>query len=55
LILAQKLRIPKIQLAKHMKLKKKDQSIDSLILLKGGTKYLWKELQRQSVEQNLKE
>ena len=32
---AQKLRIPKIQFLKHMKLKKKeDQSVDSSILLK---------------------
>ena len=38
-ILAQKLRIPKIQLAKHMKLKKKeDQSVDTLILLRRGNK-----------------
>ena len=36
-ILAQKLRIPKIQFAKHMKLKKKeDQSVDTLILLRRG-------------------
>ena len=34
-ILAQKLRIPKIQFAKHMKLKKKeDQSVDTLFLLR---------------------
>jgi hypothetical protein len=32
-ILAQKHRIPKIQFAKHMKLKKNDQSVDTLILL----------------------
>ena len=38
-ILAQKLRIPKIQFAKHMKLKKKeDQSVDSLFLLRMGNK-----------------
>jgi hypothetical protein len=36
-ILAQKLRIPKIQFAKHMKLKKKeDQHVDILILLRQG-------------------
>jgi hypothetical protein len=28
--LAQKLRIPKIQFAKHMKLKKEDQSVDAI-------------------------
>jgi hypothetical protein len=38
-ILAQKLRIPKIQFAKHMKLKKKeDQRVDTLILLRRGNK-----------------
>jgi hypothetical protein len=37
-ILAQKLRIPKIQFAKHMKLKKEDQSVDTLILLRMGNK-----------------
>ena len=38
-ISAQKLRIPKIQFAKHMKLKKKeDQSVDTLILLRRGNK-----------------
>jgi hypothetical protein len=39
LILAQKLRIPKIQFAKHMKLKRKeDQSVDTLFLLRMGNK-----------------
>ena len=39
MILAQKLRIPKIQFAKHMKLKKnKDQSVDTLPLLRIGNK-----------------
>jgi hypothetical protein len=39
LILAQKLRIPKIQFAKHMKLKKKEeQSVDTLFLLRMGNK-----------------
>jgi hypothetical protein len=38
-ILAQKLRIPKIQFAKHMKLKKnEDQSVDTLPLLRMGNK-----------------
>ena len=37
--LAQKLRIPKVQFVKHMKLKKKkDQSVDTLILLRRGNK-----------------
>jgi hypothetical protein len=40
-ILAQKLRLPKIQFAKHMKLKKKeDQSVLTLIFLRMGKKYL---------------
>jgi hypothetical protein len=39
LILAWKLRIPKIQFAKHMKLKKKDnQNVDTSILLRIGKK-----------------
>ena len=38
-ILAQKLRIPKIQFAKYMKLKKKeDQSVDTSSLLRMGNK-----------------
>jgi hypothetical protein len=38
---AQKLRIPKIQFAKHMKLnKKKDRSVDTLFLLRMGNKIL---------------
>jgi hypothetical protein len=38
-ILAQKLRIPKIQFAKLMKLKKKeDESVDTLFLLRRGNK-----------------
>jgi hypothetical protein len=37
LILSQKLRIPKIHFAKHMKLKKKeDESVDSSFLLRMG-------------------
>jgi hypothetical protein len=40
LILPQKLGIPKIQFAKHMKLKKKeDQSVDTSDLLRRGKKY----------------
>ena len=36
-ILAQKLRLPKIQFADHMKLKKKeDQSVDTWVLLRKG-------------------
>ena len=38
MILAQKLRIPKIQFTKHMKLKKEDQSVDALFLLRMGNK-----------------
>ena len=39
MILAWKLRIPKIQFAKHMKLKKKDnQNVDTSILLRIGKK-----------------
>jgi hypothetical protein len=39
-----------------MKLKKKEnQSVDTLVFLRRGTKYPWKELQMQSVEQRLKE
>ena len=37
-LLAQKLRIPKIQFAKHMKLKKEDQSMDTSPLLRMGNK-----------------
>ena len=38
-ILAQKLRIPKLQVAKHMKLKKnEDQSVDTLPLPRNGNK-----------------
>ena len=38
-ILVQKLRISKIQFAKHMKFKKKeDQSVDTLFLLRMGNK-----------------
>jgi hypothetical protein len=37
-MLVQKLRIPKIQFAKHMKLKKEEQSVYPLILLRRGNK-----------------
>jgi hypothetical protein len=38
-ILAQKFRLPKIQFAKHMKLKKKkDQSVDTSFILRMGIK-----------------
>jgi hypothetical protein len=38
-ILTQKLKLPKIQFAKHMKLKKKeDQSVDTSFLLRMGNK-----------------
>jgi hypothetical protein len=41
----------KIQFAKHMKLKKKeDQSVNTLPLLRSGNNHPWKELQRQSLE-----
>jgi hypothetical protein len=44
-LLAQKLRIPKIQFAKHMKLnKKEDQSVDTLFLLRMGNKILMEEV-----------
>ena len=45
------LKIPKIQFAKHMKLKKnEDKSVKTLPLLRIGNKTPWKELQRQSLE-----
>ena len=37
-ILAQKPRIPKIQLPKHKKIKKEDQSVDTSFLLRMGNK-----------------
>ena len=56
-ILVQNLRIPKVQFAKHMKLKKKeDQIVENLILLRRGNKIpMERELYRQSLEQRLKE
>jgi hypothetical protein len=39
-----------------MNLKKnEDQSVDTLVLLRRGSKYSWEEIQRQSLEQKLKE
>jgi hypothetical protein len=52
------LRILKIQFTNHMKLKKKEENTVVWILqsfLEEGTKHPWKELQRQSMEQRLKE
>jgi hypothetical protein len=49
-ILPQKFRILKIQFTKHMKLKKKTKVWILHPFLEWGTKYLWKELQRQSLE-----
>ena len=51
-ILAPKLRIPKIQLTDHLKLKKKeDQSVGGLVLLRKGTIYtqgkLWRQCQAE--------
>jgi hypothetical protein len=44
------------RIAKYMKLKnKEDKNVDSLIIFRRGTKQPWKELQRQSSEQRLKE
>jgi hypothetical protein len=37
-ILAQKYEIPRIQFAKHMKLRKEDQSVDTSLLLRMGNK-----------------
>jgi hypothetical protein len=39
LILAQELGIPKIQFTDHVKLKKEDQSVDTLVLLRRGNKF----------------
>jgi hypothetical protein len=40
LILAQKLRIPKIQVTDNMKLKKEDQNVDASVLFRMGNKML---------------
>ena len=56
MILAQKLRIPKIQFTEHVKLKKKDgHSVGASVLLRRGTKHSQEEILRQSVDQRLKE
>jgi hypothetical protein len=48
-MLGQKLRISKIKFAKHMKLKKKEAKVWIFCsFLEWGTKYPWKELQKQS-------
>jgi hypothetical protein len=39
-ILAQKLRIPKVQFIDHMKLKKEDQNVHTFFLLRRGNKIL---------------
>jgi hypothetical protein len=56
-ILAQKLGITKIQFIDQMKVKKKEETKVWILQssLEGGTKYPWEEIQRQSVEQRLKE
>jgi hypothetical protein len=55
-IVGQKPRIPMIQFTNHTKLKKKeDQNVNPSVLLRRGTKYPWKELWRESVDQRLKE
>jgi hypothetical protein len=43
-ILSQKLRIPKIQFAKHMKFKKEDQSVDTSFLLR-----MWNKIPNEEV------
>ena len=51
-----KLGIAKVQFTDHMKFKKKeDQSVDTLVFLRRGSKILLEEFQRQSVEQRLNE
>jgi hypothetical protein len=48
--------MPKIQFAKHKKMKKKeDQSVDTLFPLRMGNKTQWRDLQRQSLELRWKE
>jgi hypothetical protein len=55
-IIAQKLRMPKIQFTDQMELMKKATKAWILwSFLEEGTKYTWEEIQRQSVEQRLKE
>jgi hypothetical protein len=50
-ILAQKLVITKIQFTDHRKLKKDNQSVGTLVLLKRGSKEFMGGKWRQSVEQ----
>jgi hypothetical protein len=55
-ILNQKFGIPKNQFTDCMKLKKKeDQSVDTSAFLERGSKYPWEEIQRQKLEQKVKE
>jgi hypothetical protein len=54
-MLAQKLGKPKVQFTDHMKLKKKTKVWILRSFLERGTKYPWKEIQRKSVEQRMKE
>jgi hypothetical protein len=55
-ILPPKFGIPKIQLADHVKPKKKeDQSVDASVLFRRGNKLLTGGNRKQSVEQRLKE
>jgi hypothetical protein len=54
-IIAQKFWIPKIQFIDHTKLKKDDQSVDTSVLLRKGSKYPWEKIQTQSLEQKLME
>jgi hypothetical protein len=54
--LISKVLIPKIQFAKHMKLKKMKSKVWILqSFLERGTKFPWEEILRQSSEQRLKE
>jgi hypothetical protein len=55
-MLAQNLRVPKIQFTDYIKLKKKEDQVWMLqSFLEEGTKYSKEEIQRQNVEQRLKE
>jgi hypothetical protein len=47
--LGQNFGIPRIKFTDHMKLKKKeDHSVDTMVLLRRGSKYPWEEIQRQT-------
>jgi hypothetical protein len=52
---AQKLRIAKIQFAKHMKLMKKDHSVDTLFLLRMGNKIPMERVTEIKFEAEMKE